>query len=89
MLIVGNRDWMTSPFYWILQGFEEILMPGEPETRCEQQRRVEGVPLQEDVVRTLKSVATTTLTTATQRVRGSRDQKMLITFVAEIPSVDG
>lgn len=88
MLIIGNRDWMTSPFYRILQGFEEILMPGEPETRCEQQRRVEGVPLQEDVVRTLKSVATT-LTTATQRVRGSRDQKMLITFVAEIPSVDG
>ena len=87
MLIVGNRDWMTSPFYWILQGFEEILMPGEPETRCEQQRRVEGVPLQEDVVRTLKSVATI-LTTATQRVRGSRDQKMLITF-AEFSSVDG
>ena len=56
---------------------------------CEQQRRVEGVPLQEDVVRTLKSVATTTLTTATQRVRGSRDLKMLITFVSEIPSVDG
>ena len=48
---------------------------------CEQQRRVEGV--------TLKSVATTTLTTATQRVRGSRDLKMLITFVSEIPSVDG
>lgn len=60
-------------------------MPGEPETRCEQQRRVEGVPLQEDVVRTLKSVATT----ATQKVRGSRDQKMPITFVAEISSVDG
>eukprot|EP00434_Breviolum_minutum_P007873 symbB.v1.2.006947.t1/scaffold416.1/size293898/6 len=37
------------------EGFEEILMPGEPETRCEQQRRVEGVPLQEDVVTSLKA----------------------------------
>ena len=31
------------------KGFEEVLMPGEPETRCEELRRAEGVPLQEDV----------------------------------------
>eukprot|EP00435_Cladocopium_sp_Y103_P050337 s34_g15.t1 len=35
------------------EGFDEILMPGEPESREEERRKVEGVPLQEDVVASL------------------------------------
>ena len=37
------------------EGFEEILMPGEPEDRNEQARRVQGIPLTPDVVLTLKA----------------------------------
>lgn len=36
------------------EGFDEILMPGEPESREEERRKVEGVPLQEDVVASLE-----------------------------------
>ncbi|CAJ1370231.1 unnamed protein product [Effrenium voratum] len=36
------------------EGVEEVLLPGEPETRSERQLRVEGVPLQEDVVASLR-----------------------------------
>jgi LDH2 family malate/lactate/ureidoglycolate dehydrogenase len=37
------------------EGVEEILMPGEPEDRNEQARRVQGIPLTPDVVLTLKA----------------------------------
>jgi LDH2 family malate/lactate/ureidoglycolate dehydrogenase len=38
-------------------GFEEILMPGEPEDRSETQRRAQGIPLAADDVATLLSEA--------------------------------
>lgn len=38
-------------------GFEEILMPGEPEARSEAQRRKEGIPLAADDLATLRSEA--------------------------------
>ena len=37
------------------EGFEEILMPGEPEDRNEQERRAQGIPLTPDVVLTLEA----------------------------------
>jgi hypothetical protein len=37
------------------EGFEEILMPGEPEDRNEQERRAQGIPLTPDVALTLKA----------------------------------
>jgi LDH2 family malate/lactate/ureidoglycolate dehydrogenase len=37
------------------EGFDEILMPGEPEDRKEQERRSQGIPLTPDVVLTLKA----------------------------------
>ncbi|GGE27624.1 lactate dehydrogenase [Agaricicola taiwanensis] len=39
------------------EGFEEILMPGEPEARSEAQRRREGIPLGADDVATLVAEA--------------------------------
>ena len=36
------------------EGHEEVLMPGEPESRASQQRQRWGVPLQADVVEALK-----------------------------------
>lgn len=36
------------------EGFNEILMPGEPETRAEEERTRSGIPLQVDVVEKLK-----------------------------------
>lgn len=39
------------------EGFDEILMPGEPESREEERRKVDGVPLQEDVVASLEEEA--------------------------------
>lgn len=37
------------------EGFEEILMPGEPEDRNEQERRSHGIPLTPDVIRSLEA----------------------------------
>lgn len=37
------------------EGCDEILMPGEPEDRNEQQRRTRGIPLTPDVVASLRS----------------------------------
>jgi LDH2 family malate/lactate/ureidoglycolate dehydrogenase len=37
------------------EGFEEIMMPGEPEDRNEKERRVHGIPLTADVVASLVS----------------------------------
>ena len=37
------------------EGFEAILMPGEPEDRYEKARRVRGIPLTSDVVRSLQA----------------------------------
>jgi LDH2 family malate/lactate/ureidoglycolate dehydrogenase len=37
------------------EGVDEILMPGEPEDRKEQERRVQGIPLTPDVVLALQS----------------------------------
>jgi L-2-hydroxycarboxylate dehydrogenase (NAD+) len=37
------------------QGFDEILMPGEPETRTEQKRLRQGIPLTPDIVASLRS----------------------------------
>lgn len=39
------------------QGFEEILMPGEPEDRKAEERRRTGIPLSEKVVRMLREEA--------------------------------
>mmetsp|Transcript_112186 Transcript_112186/g.341377 ORF Transcript_112186/g.341377 Transcript_112186/m.341377 type:complete len:177 (+) Transcript_112186:3-533(+) len=39
------------------EGVEEILMPGEPESRAEAERAKSGVPLQPDVVDSLKAEA--------------------------------
>ncbi|WP_134704622.1 Ldh family oxidoreductase [Ammoniphilus sp. YIM 78166] len=39
----------------LAQGFDEILIPGEPEERTEQQRRVTGIPLTEEVIRGLQA----------------------------------
>jgi LDH2 family malate/lactate/ureidoglycolate dehydrogenase len=36
------------------EGFEEILMPGEPEARNEEERRIEGIPLTPDVLASLQ-----------------------------------
>lgn len=36
------------------EGFDEILMPGEPEDRCEKERRARGIPLTPDVVASLQ-----------------------------------
>src|SRR5690606_10698646 len=38
-------------------GFSEILMPGERETRSEERRRREGIPLSSDVVDALNAEA--------------------------------
>jgi LDH2 family malate/lactate/ureidoglycolate dehydrogenase len=37
------------------EGFQEILMPGEPETRIERERRAQGIPLTADVLASLKA----------------------------------
>jgi len=37
------------------QGFDEILMPGEPETRTEQKRLQQGIPLTPDLIASLRS----------------------------------
>ena len=37
------------------KGFEEILMPGEPEDQNEQERRTHGIPLTPDVILTLEA----------------------------------
>jgi ureidoglycolate dehydrogenase (NAD+) len=39
------------------EGFEEILVPGEPETRLRRQRLEEGIPLPDGTVRNLRSAA--------------------------------
>ena len=39
------------------EGFEEILMPGEPEHRTEQRRLEQGIPLTADVVESLRKEA--------------------------------
>lgn len=38
-------------------GFDEVLLPGEPERRCEERRRREGIPVTPDVTRDLRRVA--------------------------------
>jgi L-2-hydroxycarboxylate dehydrogenase (NAD+) len=37
------------------RGFDEILMPGEPEARCERQRMQQGIALTPDIVASLRS----------------------------------
>jgi LDH2 family malate/lactate/ureidoglycolate dehydrogenase len=37
------------------EGFEEILMPGEPEARNERERLTQGIPLTHDVFESLRS----------------------------------
>lgn len=37
------------------EGFQEILMPGEPEARNDEKRRLEGIPLTPDVLASLQS----------------------------------
>eukprot|EP00931_Biecheleriopsis_adriatica_P121065 TRINITY_DN96145_c0_g1_i1.p1 TRINITY_DN96145_c0_g1~~TRINITY_DN96145_c0_g1_i1.p1 ORF type:complete len:397 (-),score=66.40 TRINITY_DN96145_c0_g1_i1:44-1192(-) len=39
------------------EGFDEVLVPGEPESRAEVKRLAEGVPLQADVVESLRAEA--------------------------------
>lgn len=39
----------------LAQGFDEILMPGEPESRTERERLVSGIPLTRDVQESLQS----------------------------------
>jgi LDH2 family malate/lactate/ureidoglycolate dehydrogenase len=39
----------------LAQGFDEILMPGEPESRTERERLVSGIPLTRDVLESLQS----------------------------------
>lgn len=39
------------------QGFDEILVPGEREARCEARRRTEGIPLAPDLVQALNAEA--------------------------------
>ena len=39
------------------QGFDEIMMPGEPEWRVEQRHARDGIPLTDDVVQSLELVA--------------------------------
>jgi L-2-hydroxycarboxylate dehydrogenase (NAD+) len=41
----------------LAEGFNEILMPGEPEHRIEVERSKNGVPLTPDVIEALKSEA--------------------------------
>jgi LDH2 family malate/lactate/ureidoglycolate dehydrogenase len=41
----------------VAEGFEEILMPGEPEARIEKKRIDEGIPLTADVVQSLQKEA--------------------------------
>lgn len=38
-------------------GVDEILMPGEPESRTEQRRRSEGIPVSDDVIAELRQIA--------------------------------
>ena len=40
------------------EGHEEVLMPGEPESRATGERRLRGVPLQADVLYALRKEAT-------------------------------
>jgi uncharacterized oxidoreductase len=39
------------------EGFKEVLYPGEPEYRTEQQRRVEGIPIEDETWRQLTGLA--------------------------------
>ena len=39
----------------LAEGFEEILMPGEPEARTEKQRLENGIPSTADVIRSLQT----------------------------------
>lgn len=39
------------------EGFEEILLPGEPEVRTEQRRRAEGIPVDEETWRQIQEAA--------------------------------
>lgn len=41
----------------LAEGFQEILMVGEPETRSEQHRREMGIPVQVDVIDQLNKIA--------------------------------
>jgi uncharacterized oxidoreductase len=38
-------------------GSTEILIPGEPETRVERQRRTEGIPIEEETWRQIRQAA--------------------------------
>ena len=49
-VIPGSAGMVPWSIPGVSQGFDEILMPGEPESREEERRKVDGVPLQEDVV---------------------------------------
>ncbi len=42
------------------EGFDEVLYPGERSGRLEKERRVSGVPVEEDVVKTLRDLAAET-----------------------------
>lgn len=39
------------------EGFDEVLLPGEPERRCEAHRREHGIPVTPDVIADLRRVA--------------------------------
>ena len=41
----------------VIEGYERLIIPGDPERMCEQVRREEGIPLNEKVVEDLKSLA--------------------------------
>ena len=41
----------------VIEGYERLVIPGDPERMCEQVRREEGIPLNEKVVEDLKSLA--------------------------------
>lgn len=42
----------------LMEGFRDILLPGEPETRLEQQRRAAGIPVDDETWRQITAAAT-------------------------------
>ena len=40
-----------------MEGFSEVLLPGEPEERMYEERRRSGIPIDPEVLRLLKEVA--------------------------------
>jgi LDH2 family malate/lactate/ureidoglycolate dehydrogenase len=38
-------------------GFEEVMIPGEPETRCERERSASGIPIADEIWRSIEAAA--------------------------------